>query len=134
MSNQRKHVTQMTNAEVDSVSALIRSIRDWDGNDSPHLKERKRHWNVTDAEVQSAIHNGTLIEVHRNNFPDVRAVLRHDVGMRSVNVTISLVQHTVITVWINAIDDRHSTLKIAEYAWGGSLIPVLSTLRGAEAR
>ena len=131
MTSRRKHITQMTNREVDAFTRLLRSVSSWRGLDNPHLTERKQKWSVRDGEVLEAIRHGELIEVHNNEPGDPRAVVRQDIGYRSLCVTVSLINKGVVTVWVNTQNDHHATLNAREYQWN---INLLSLVPSIEAR
>jgi hypothetical protein len=127
--DQRKHVIQMSRFETQAVEAFIQSVRGWQGLNNPHITGRKEMWNVTDSEIMSAIRNGEIIEVHNNNAPEVRAVVRADIGNRAICVTVSLTKQSVVTVWVNTTADNHSGLRLSEYKWGANLMAVIASLR-----
>jgi hypothetical protein len=128
--DQRKHAIQMSRFESDAVENFIKSVKAWGGMDNNHLVGRKKElWNVSDAEVMSAIRNGDVIEVHYNNAPEVRAVVRAEIGNRAICVTVSLTNKSVITVWVNTLADNHSGLRMAEYRWNTNLMQVVASLR-----
>jgi hypothetical protein len=128
MTNQRKHVTQMTRNEVSAILDYIQGLR-LTGFDNTHVAERKDKWCVSDGEIRQAIKRGDLIECHANNLPDVRMVMRADCGIRSVCVCLS---HTgeIVTVWVNTTNDHHATLRTDEYQWKANLSHVFGALKG----
>jgi hypothetical protein len=129
MTDQRKHRIQMSNFEADAVTTFIQSIRGWSGLNNPHLTERKAKWNVADHEIAAALREGEIIEVHNNNAPEIRAVVRADIGMRSICVTVSLTNKSVVTMWVNTTNDNHFTLRTEEYKWVVNLRQLLAGLR-----
>ena len=132
METNRKHVIQMNPREADTVTTFINSIRGWQGLNQTHITERKAKWNVTDAEILIAIRDGEIIEVH-NNVPDeIRAVVRANIGLRSVCVTVSLTTKSIVTVWINTVNDNHFTLRQEEYGWKVNLMQVLAAFRNPQ--
>jgi hypothetical protein len=126
--NQRKHVTQMSRREITRVLEHIQGLT-LSGFDNPHVRERKSKWDVSDADIRQAIRSGELIECHANNYPDIRFVMRNDSGLRSICVC-SNVSGEIITVWVNTVNDNHSTLRLAEYQWKADLTNVFDALGG----
>lgn len=124
MTNQRKHITQMTRTEITAVTGHLRALS-VKGLNNPHVIERKSKWNVTDAEIVSAVKHGDLIECHANNYPDIRMVTRKDEGMRSICVCCNKTGE-IVTVWVNTVNDNHSTLRVDEYKWQADLTSVFA--------
>lgn len=122
VTNQRKHRVQMNETEAATVMTYLRSVSAWDGYGDVHVTERQDARRVSNAEIAAAIKHGTLVEVHVNNHPDVRAVVRYDLKGRSVCVVVSLCQRRVVTTWVNATTDNHSTLRREEYQWNVNLV------------
>ncbi len=129
VTNRRKHVVQMSRYEADSMTRFIQTVRGWQGLNQTHITDRKNKWNVTDSEILIALRDGEIIEVHNNVAPEVRAVVRADIGMRSICVTVSLTTKTVVTMWVNTTNDQHSTLRLEEYSWKVNLMQVLEAFR-----
>lgn len=124
--NRRKHVIQMNPREADTVTGIVNSIRGWQGLNQTHITERKNKWNVTDNEILTALRDGQIVEVHNNVPEEVRAVVRANIGLRSVCVTVSLYTKSIITMWVNTVDDNHFTLKTEEYQWKVNLMQLLA--------
>ncbi len=122
MTNQRKHVTQMSRHEIASILGHIQGLT-LSGLDNPHVRERKHKWHVSDTDIRQAIRHGDLIECHANNLPDIRFVMRKDTGMRSICVCSNMTGE-IVTVWVNTTNDHHSTLKTSEYQWKADLTHV----------
>jgi hypothetical protein len=129
--DQRKHRIQMSRFEADAVENLIKGIRVWGGLNNHHICERKDKWNVTDAEITNAVRYGEVVEVHNNNAPEIRAVVRTDIGLRSICVTVSLTNKSIITMWVNTTNDQHATLRREDYKWGANILQVLAGLQTA---
>lgn len=128
VTDQRKHVSQMTRNEVNAITGHIARMN-VKGLNNPHVRQRKDKWSVSDSEIISAVKYGELIEAHLNNFPDVRFVTRQDNGNRSICVC-SNVSGEVITVWVNTVNDNHSTLRLSDYRLRVDLTSVLDTRKG----
>jgi len=129
MTDQRKHRIQMSNFEADAVTTFIQSIRGWSGLNNTHLTDRKSKWNVTDGEILQALREGEIVEVHNNNAPEIRAVVRADIGYRSICVTVSLTNKSIVTMWSNTTNDQHFTLRTEEYKWVVNIRQLLAGLR-----
>ena len=127
--NRRKHFIQMNSREADAVTTVVNSIRGWQGLNQPHINERKAKWNVTDAEILSALRSGQIVEVHNNVPGELRAVIREDIGFRSVCVTVSLTTKSLVTVWVNTVNDNHFTLRTEEYGWQVNLLALMAAFR-----
>lgn len=126
MTNQRKHVSQMTPLESNAVAMYVHSVPVWRGLNNRHLKDRKSKWNLSNEEILATLKQGRIIEAHANNAPDIRIVMRHTIGERDVCVCVS-VNHDVITAWVNRPDDNHGTLDSAQYQWKENLVNVFGT-------
>ena len=128
LTNRRKHVIQMNPREADTVTSFVNSVRNWRGLNQVHITDRKAKWNVTNAEIVGALQEGSIVEVHNNVPGELRAVVRADIGMRSVCVAVSLTTKSVVTMWVNTVNDTHFTLRVEEYGWTVNLIPILAAV------
>jgi len=129
MNNQRKHVTQMTQAERDALERFAHAVPTWCGLSNAHIAERKVKWNVSNADILNALWHGEPVEAHYNNAPDIRFVMRHVNNTRCVCVCASI-RGEVITVWVNGIQDNHCTLDHTQYQWRVNLESVFNTQKG----
>ncbi len=130
MTNLRKHVTQMTDAERMAVESYAHNLGSY-RVDNAHLAERRRKWNLSDIDIINALRYGTVVEAHANNWPDIRFVLRHNKGNRAVCVCANL-RGEVITVWANNTGDNHRTLDRSQYQWKENLMNVFGTTKVAQ--
>ena len=113
--NQRKHYTQMSIAEQTAMRSYIDTIPQWTlGNG--HMRDRLASKGITDTEIYRTIAQGHVIEAHANNYPDVRFVLRHEIGNRAICICANK-QGFVFTAWSNNSHDNHRTLNRTMYAW-----------------
>ena len=126
MTNQRKHVTQMLPTERQMVESFAYTLPFYKGLNNSHIKERKAKWGVSDADILAALWQGEVIEVHANNFPDVRFVMRYQSGERAI-CTCASMRGEVITVWVNRVSDNHYTLDLDQYQWNVNLTSVFHT-------
>jgi hypothetical protein len=130
MDDNRKHRTQMSKLEIQMVEKLAHT---WSSTYvlSTHTEQRMEQKKVTRDELGQTLRWGSVIEVHRNNGTDVRALMQLDeVGPYSdkVSVVISLVDGQVKTVWRNAENDEHATRDTSKYQWRTNLTNVLYAL------
>ena len=128
MTNLRKHVTQMTNAERMAVESYAHKLGSYQWALNPHVAERKAKWSLSDVDIVNALRYGTVVEAHANNWPDVRFVLRYTRDNRAVCVCANL-KGEVITVWANNASDNHRTLDRSQYQWKENLINVFGTAK-----
>jgi hypothetical protein len=126
--NLRKHYTQMTDTERSAVRSFAHSIHTWRGLNNPHITERKAKWSLTDNAILQALSNGEIIEVHGNNAPELRFVLRHIQGNRAVCVCASATTKSIVTAWVNNAHDNHMTLDRSQYQLTADLTRVFHTL------
>lgn len=111
----RKHRFQMTDKEIYELESYIHNVSTW--FNTPHQAWRAKRRAVPPSEVLDTIKSGQIIEIHNNNAPDIRAVMRKDFYRDSVCVVVSLVYRRIITVYTNSLDDQHYTLDASKYRW-----------------
>jgi hypothetical protein len=126
MTNQRKHYQQMTEAEREAMKAYIRGIN-WGTRLNPHLMERMTEKHITPEELLYVLQNGTPVEAHRNNAPQVRFVMRATVKPGKDVCVCASRDGSVITAWVNHSNDHHRTLRVEEYQWHTDLTRVFAT-------
>lgn len=125
--NQRKHVSQMSLAERQTLESYAHGLSyRWQSN--PHVEQRMIEKRITEAELTQALHNGQIIECHANNYPEIRFVLRYTIGKRSICACASH-RGNVVTVWANNASDNHKSLDASQYQWKTDLIRVIDTLK-----
>lgn len=133
--NRRKHYTQMSAREIACLTCVVRLLgrRGMNG----HSLDRCVEKGITLAEVETVLRTGTLLEVHENFRPDVRAVVRGGTGRDDVCVVLSLCDREVKTVWFNNSLDSHRTLDYTQYQWrvdGAALADSLAVRHGFSKR
>lgn len=118
----RKHVSQMSNVEIEGLFKRLKNVeasgKRWNVSGHTFSRIAEKGINATYEDIVSAIHNATMIEYkidkgRFDNSVDERVVLRSKEIVNkcyNLNVVYSLTNRKVITVWINHIKDRHSTL------------------------
>ena len=122
--DQRKHHTQMSIAEKSAMRSYIDAIPQWTlGNG--HMRDRLASKGITDTEIYRTIAQGHVIEAHANNYPDIRFVIRHEIGNRAICVCANK-QGFVFTAWSNSAHDNHRTLNRTMYAWKVDLTTVFN--------
>lgn len=129
--NRRKHASQMSAREIACLTCIVRLLgrRGMNG----HSLDRCREKGITLPEVETVLRTGTLIEVHENFRPDIRAVVRGNTGTQDVCVVLSLCDREVKTVWFNNSLDTHRTLDYSQYQWnvdGAALADSLAVRHG----
>jgi hypothetical protein len=129
VTNQRKHVTQMSTSQREAIERYAHTIPQWSGLHNAHVQARKAKWGVTDADILNALWNGEAIEAHANDAPDIRFIMRHVNNTRAICVCASM-RGTVVTVWVNRAGDNHYTLDHSQYQWRINLESVFNTRKG----
>ena len=115
MTGQRKHASQMTQAERQFVEGVIHGSANWQVVSHATVKAQQRK--VSHTEVLETLKTGSVIEVHQNAYPDIRALVRKTFATYSVCVVVSLISKRIITNYINSANDHHATLNTSEYQW-----------------
>ena len=122
----RKHFTQMNEQELEIVKNKIKSSVNGDVNSVnivPHAFDnlfkrlrKGRDINTYKAMLAQTLIDFTPIEFKRIyngvNLVEERSVLRGNrlVNEESIVLVYSITQRKIITVWINSLNDMHSTL------------------------
>ena len=122
----RKHFTQMNEQELEIVKNKIKSSVNGDVNSVnivPHAFDnlfkrlrKGRDINTYKVMLAQTLINFTPIEFKRIyngvNLVEERSVLRGNrlVNEESIVLVYSITQRKIITVWINSLNDMHSTL------------------------
>lgn len=105
------------------ASATYRRLRDEaracaNGTITQYAMKRLRQRQITVVDIRAAIREGELIEYHSNEEEGwERCLLRCDTTAiaRSVCVVVDLTTRDIVTVYENAADDNHRTLRTGEY-------------------
>ena len=119
----------MNQAERAKVETYAHSLPAYNWKNNPHVIDRMAEKRISDSEIVLALRKGHIIEVHANNYPEIRYVLRHAIGKRAICVCASH-KGNVITVWANNATDNHYTLDASQYKWNVDLTRVFDTLKG----
>ena len=112
--DKRKHYTQMTDDETKAVLHAVRSNTYTLGF---HAVERMNQKRVTDAQINTMLGYGKVIEAHNNNASEIRVLMRGKVGGKWCNAVVSLTTKRVVTCYWNNLDDTHRTLDKSQYRW-----------------
>ena len=121
----RRHRTQMTDAEILFVETLIHATDRWI-IESALIHASRNGRRFTREEVLEALHTGLFVEVNSLG----RVLFR---SAKGVCVVVSLQGRYAVTVWFNRPQDTHKTLKRSEYTWKVNVIEyVKSEYRGAK--
>ena len=123
MTNKRKHVSQMNESERIAVETYAHSLPHYDWKRNAHITDRMAQKRISDAEITLALRKGHIVEVHANNYPEIRYIVRHEIGSRAICVCSST-RGNVITVWTNNTGDKHNTLDASQYQWNVDLTGV----------
>lgn len=127
----RKHFTQMSEQELTIVENKIKSSVNRDVNsvniiphafDNLYKRLRKgRDINTYKIMLAQALLDFTPIEFKRIyngvNLVEERSVLRGNrlVNRESIVLVYSITKRTIITLWVNSLEDMHSTLDMSLY-------------------
>jgi hypothetical protein len=121
----KKHYSQMTKDEKDSLFARLRGIKGWklSNHSLDRLVEKNIH--ATYYDIVSTIHKSRIIEYHivkmkekDVNINDERVLLRSNAvvnGDYNLHVVYSITRKKIVSVWINKVDDIHSTIDMRDY-------------------
>ena len=125
---QRKHVTQMTQSEINFVEAKLRlkraKVSASNLHVSFHAKERllsRTSLNVTLALMIDTIKDSSFQEYkiirYNGKISDIRVLLRSNKSYsgKQIILVYSLMSNAVATGWVNSTTDNHSTLDFSLY-------------------
>lgn len=105
----KKHVCQMTDAEIKRCIAKVNRVASHSWMVCRHAAERMKKKGVTAAEIYYTLQSFDIVEY--KIVPEERVVIRSG----EVVIVLSIKRETIITVWRNAINDNHKTLDMREY-------------------
>ena len=114
----RIHCSQLQQEEINTIWRRLKSFDSW--GTSKHTFDRltEKGINATYDDLVSTINNSNIIEYkidynEKINRCDERVVLRANAVVNdtyNLNVVYSITFGVIITVWMNHINDKHSTL------------------------
>jgi hypothetical protein len=125
----RKHIQQMSKAEVAFIHGFIRHNASRVNSFRAHFHDRATERTFTTQDALEVIKGGLVVEVHNNAGADVRALLRNSKG---TCVVLSLSTFEVITVYYNDPTDTHDTLNWNNYRWAQDMVSLVKSLRRAQ--
>jgi len=119
----RKHSSQMTQQELDSLYSRLRSVEKWELIGHVFDRIEEKGINATYDDISSTVYHCDIIEYKidynaRINRCEERVVVRSKAvtnGEYNLNVVYNLHSNKVITVWLNHINDFHDTLDWSLY-------------------
>lgn len=124
---QRKHCSQMTPFEIDSLFKRLRSVEEsgfkWRMAGHALKRIHEKGINVDYFDIVSNIHNANMVEykIDENRYTGEaeervvlvsKAIVNRNYRFKAV---YSLTERRIVTVWINHIKDTHSTLDWSIY-------------------
>ena len=127
MTNKRKHVSQMTENEHMVAETYAHTLPRYEWKSNAHVTDRMTQKRISDTEITLALRKGHIVEVHANNYPEIRYIVRHEIGNRAICVCSST-RGNVITVWTNNASDKHNTLDTSQYQWNVDLTGVFKNV------
>lgn len=128
MTEQRKHVKQMTPTEVEAITSLVRGLASTLSL-TGHASERLSAKGISLSEVQSAVRNGKLVEFKQAASGHYRALVRHDGQFKACCVVVEFGSKQVITAWTNSVNDKHFTLDWNQYQWKSDLTALIHSIQ-----
>lgn len=123
----RKHCSQMTQEEIKGLFLRLKSVEEnglrWGmaGHALDRIHEKginADYWDIVSSVWNSEMIEYKIDENKRTGKPEERVVIRsRAVANRSynLNAVFSITQRRIVTVWLNHINDRHSTLDWSIY-------------------
>lgn len=125
----RKHMSQMTDAEINLIRKKLSKVQNDDWKLTGHALDRltEKSIRATKQDIISTIYNSHIIEYrivrnrNRNSKSryDERVILRSKSvvnGSYNLHAVYSLTNKVIVTVWLNHVRDWHSTLDMSIYS------------------
>lgn len=119
----RKHYSQMNTSEIKSLYAKLLSVTTKNWRMSYHAEERlvQKRIDASRSRIVDVINHCEIIEyktVDNGRYTCERVIVR-DTNLinknYNLNVVFDVTRGVVISVWLNHIKDRHSTLDMLIY-------------------
>lgn len=119
----RKHRSQLTQQEEDSLHRRLEDVENWKMSSHAFDRLEEKGIKATYDDIVSTILNCDLVEYKidydsRINRCEERIVVRGRAltnRFYNLNVVYSVTKERVVTVWLNHINDNHSTLDWSIY-------------------
>jgi len=110
----RKHAVQMTEAEKNFLADRVGSVSNW--RFTFHAQEKMAERRARQADVMAALAGFEVIEFNNDNGGKKVLVRgKGSVNGKQVCAVLAPVSGTVVTVYFNSMNDKHSTLNISAY-------------------
>ena len=119
----RKHFSQMSVREIDTLYYKLSTVKPHNWRLSQHAEERLTQKNIdaSRSRIVDVINHCEVIEyktVDNGRYTCERVIVR-DTALTNkkynLNVVFDITRGVVISVWLNHIEDRHSTLDMLIY-------------------
>ncbi|AGI11827.1 hypothetical protein PQE71_gp076 [Bacillus phage Izhevsk] len=124
-SGKRKHSSQMKKFENTGLMKRLKEVEEWEWELIDHALDRliEKGIRASKRDIVSTIYNCSIIEYRivynrRLRLYEERVILRSKATVNrcyNLNVVFSLTTKNIVTVWINHVKDRHSTLDWSIY-------------------
>lgn len=119
----RKHYSQMNTSEIKSLYAKLLSVTTKNWRMSDHAEERivQKRIDASRSRIVDVINHCEIIEyktVDNGRYTCERIIVRDTTLTNknyNLNVVFDVTRGVVISVWLNHIKDRHSTLDMLIY-------------------
>ena len=119
----RKHYSQMNTSEIKSLYAKLLSVTTKNWRMSYHAEERlvQKRIDASRSRIVDVINHCEIIEyktVDNGRYTCERVIVRDNTLINknyNLNVVFDVTRGVVISVWLNHIKDRHSTLDMLIY-------------------
>lgn len=119
----RKHYSQMNTSEIKSLYAKLLSVTAKNWRMSEHAEERlvQKRIDASRSRIIDVINHCEIIEyktVDNGRYTCERVIVRDTTLTNknyNLNVVFDVTRGVVISVWLNHIKDRHSTLDMLIY-------------------
>ena len=119
----RKHYSQMNTSEIKSLYAKLLSVTTKNWRMSYHAEERlvQKRIDASRSRIVDVINHCEIIEyktVDNGRYTYERVIVRDTTLINknyNLNVVFDVTRGVVISVWLNHVKDRHSTLDMLIY-------------------
>lgn len=139
--NQRKHESQMSTKEKKNIKKRLKSNLKWEVNNHTLKRISEKNIGASIPKVISQIKDCKIIEykidkvkLGDESFYDERVLIRgNEIIIRGkdkyqLNVVFSLTTRSLVTVWLNHVEDTHKTLDWDLYN-GNMIVPIANVQR-----